>query len=406
MAAAVVLPLGALTLPRLRGSEPRELGPVDEDLQLVRRSVPDHDNGFFAIADGRAVYWPDDAHRSGEALRLSSGHGSNWELAEQILANNSDSLRRLDESLSRRDFQFPEFDDPVSWINVTTRWREIVNVLSVSAFLHAEQRATDAGLREAMKILRFAQRVQEAEGSLIQWLIGSHFKRQGLICIRELSMRADVRARQLVALSRELERYAADREAFVHTVKFEFGYALDQFEMIAHGELDPDDLLLGHDTGPGEAFDLFSTRQRMADVMRTAIACARSEPEWGIQLAPRDYAGCVDSEDRVSIQAAEGWHLGLQQGAMEDTALAATRALLALRAFEQDNGRMARSLFELVPVYLSEPPIDPFDGEPLRYSPTAEIVYSVGADLRDDGGSTKENPALARQDRSEPTFRY
>jgi hypothetical protein len=49
-------------------------------------------------------------------------------------------------------------------------------------------------------------------------------------------------------------------------------------------------------------------------------------------------------------------------------------------------------LNELVPTYLSSLPRDPFDGEPLRFKRRASgyVVYSIGSDLRDDGGDEGE----------------
>ncbi len=91
---------------------------------------------------------------------------------------------------------------------------------------------------------------------------------------------------------------------------------------------------------------------------------------------------------------------------MEDTALIATRTLLALGAHKQEHGRLAQSLAELVPDYLAEIPIDPFDGEPLRYAPSRKIVYSVGTDMVDRGGSDRERADRARWDNSQPTFRF
>ena len=49
---------------------------------------------------------------------------------------------------------------------------------------------------------------------------------------------------------------------------------------------------------------------------------------------------------------------------------------------------MPSSLQELVPAYLPRVPIDPFDGKPFRYDPERGILYSVGRDLQDGGGST------------------
>jgi hypothetical protein len=49
---------------------------------------------------------------------------------------------------------------------------------------------------------------------------------------------------------------------------------------------------------------------------------------------------------------------------------------------------------ELVPAFLPELPIDPFDGQPLRYKrlPDGVVVYSVGPDGVDDGGQISAAP--------------
>jgi len=72
------------------------------------------------------------------------------------------------------------------------------------------------------------------------------------------------------------------------------------------------------------------------------------------------------------------------------TDVAATRAIVALKAFKMKTGRLPKALDELVPEYLAAVPLDDFDGKPLRYSPEKKILYSVGKDLKDVGGSTKE----------------
>jgi len=63
--------------------------------------------------------------------------------------------------------------------------------------------------------------------------------------------------------------------------------------------------------------------------------------------------------------------------------------VVALERFRRDTGAWPVALEQLVPAYLAELPIDRFTGEPLRYtnrSPDKPLLYSVGADLDDDGG--------------------
>ena len=70
-----------------------------------------------------------------------------------------------------------------------------------------------------------------------------------------------------------------------------------------------------------------------------------------------------------------------------DTQLQATRTILALRAYQLTHGNLPSDLNALVPEFLDAVPVDDFDGQPLRYSPDRKIVYSVGQNLKDDGGN-------------------
>ena len=59
-------------------------------------------------------------------------------------------------------------------------------------------------------------------------------------------------------------------------------------------------------------------------------------------------------------------------------------------------GHLPETLAELVPTFLEAVPLDPFDGQPLRYRHTNDlyVVYSVGPDGEDQDGGMKE---FARQ---------
>jgi hypothetical protein len=70
-------------------------------------------------------------------------------------------------------------------------------------------------------------------------------------------------------------------------------------------------------------------------------------------------------------------------------------AALAAERYRQKHGRWPESLAGLAPDYLAAVPLDPFDGQPLRYRRLADgvVVYSVGVDKTDDGGNIdRKNP--------------
>jgi len=75
----------------------------------------------------------------------------------------------------------------------------------------------------------------------------------------------------------------------------------------------------------------------------------------------------------------------------ENTAVAGTRLLIALKRCQMATGSLPRSLDELVPKYIDQVPLDDFDGKPLRYLPDRKIIYAVGTDLADDGGDAQKD---------------
>jgi hypothetical protein len=70
-------------------------------------------------------------------------------------------------------------------------------------------------------------------------------------------------------------------------------------------------------------------------------------------------------------------------------------AVLGLLRYRADHGQFPAVLDHLVPTYLEQLPIDVFDGDPLKYSVDGDgamMLYSVGRNLRDDGGSSEQVP--------------
>jgi len=67
------------------------------------------------------------------------------------------------------------------------------------------------------------------------------------------------------------------------------------------------------------------------------------------------------------------------------------RTALAIERYRLTTGKVPERLEELVPQYLKEVPIDPFDGNPIRYHRTEPgyRLYSIGEDGQDNGGKEK-----------------
>jgi hypothetical protein len=76
-----------------------------------------------------------------------------------------------------------------------------------------------------------------------------------------------------------------------------------------------------------------------------------------------------------------------------------TITAIVLKRYQLKYGKYPADLNTLVPEFVTAVPLDPVDGQPLRYRPKADgtfLLYSVGENGKDDGG----NPALAEDSQS------
>jgi hypothetical protein len=87
--------------------------------------------------------------------------------------------------------------------------------------------------------------------------------------------------------------------------------------------------------------------------------------------------------------------------AMARTQHAAVMTLFALRRHVLVEARLPENAAELTPKYLRAPVIDPYSGEPLRFNHIRGLIYSVGTDLKDEGGKPTMPPL---GDPTEPTL--
>ncbi len=85
------------------------------------------------------------------------------------------------------------------------------------------------------------------------------------------------------------------------------------------------------------------------------------------------------------------------------TRLRVAGVAMAVEQSRLSNGNLPEQLADLVPAFLPEVPLDPYDGRPLRYRKREKgyVVYSIGKDLSDDDGT--ERPPK-RRGREEPPY--
>jgi hypothetical protein len=166
--------------------------------------------------------------------------------------------------------------------------------------------------------------------------------------------------------------------------------------------------LVGRNLEGGGYAELARARAQISnDEQRAVIALlqrllAEREPAEAIQARDADfmeraYGFPERLNEALSVMGSADWSRYRLKERLDDRD--ATNLLLqtdlSVRLFQNDHKRLPASLAELVPNYLPQIPIDPYDGTPLKYRSGDNdfVLYSVGYDCYDDGGKFSEWPA-------------
>ncbi|MBD3308680.1 hypothetical protein GF348_20035 [candidate division KSB3 bacterium] len=78
----------------------------------------------------------------------------------------------------------------------------------------------------------------------------------------------------------------------------------------------------------------------------------------------------------------------LEHKCRAECSVAATRLLVGIHRHKKETGLLPERLEDLVAAYVAAVPEDPYDGGRFKYDPRKRIIYSVGKDGKDSGGST------------------
>ncbi|MFQ5806130.1 MAG: hypothetical protein ACE5I3_06755 [Phycisphaerae bacterium] len=144
-------------------------------------------------------------------------------------------------------------------------------------------------------------------------------------------------------------------------------------------------------------------RRAMTRKFNELVTLAEAEAQ--LPLWAREESGADQALDRIASSPLERLRYSLAVLLMPSLSRASTiaelatqrrdavLAALACELYRRRNGDWPRSLADLSPRYLPTPPIDRFDGQPLRYRliDGHPLIYSIGMDLDDDGGRVPED---------------
>jgi len=396
--------------------------PQDDDLKVQRLDIPEKENAFYYFelaADELA--WPDDEETNERVHAMLEDEQWDDELADELIQKNTAIFEYIEKGLACAHLQVPEIKGIDDLMPYLCPRRDLARLTSLRALWFFKQGKEKEAFDEAMKGVKFGHMIEGSKGQLIHYLVGMGVKEIGLDRMRMMMPRTSLPPDRLKGYAEALANYEANEEGLADAFRVEYTVFAGLTDDLARGARDLDfgkvDMEERDHTKKGYSGYFFQpnkTKRLLAEMYR---GCISNIPRtW----AERDYSGLPEPPEgpgflMMARYAVSGNAIGkilvpMLAPAMERTQLAKcrtdlsvsiTRLLLALKAYKTDTGELPLSLDELVPEYLDAVPRDPFGGKPIRYSREESILYSVGEDLVDSGGSEKEE----WDDLDEPTFR-
>jgi hypothetical protein len=373
----------------------------DADLALPDREIDPSQNPYPEIRD---LAFSDE--EKDESVRIDAMYQGkepfDLEFLESLLKKHSATLERFDRYAAMHDWRNDtppgEVLTDLSYLEI---WLRCSNLKRAEALRHAAQGNSLAAFDSVFVMLDFVDRLQAAEGPLLDAVAANGIASRGHYGMIDLLDHHRFESEELERTAKRLEAMRSSPSHFGKVLRVEHRSVSEQLSGFSRyrGQV-PLGIIETPSWIPRRlVFKVNRTREMYANQMRAAVRSVDRD----FQTFEREVRSATSS-DRFTqwSQALSGnalgnellsiFHGGLIEVTKTDFERRTSLSLLQLRvAFERyrlRNGQWPGELDALVPNYLDEIPKDWMDGNRLRYNPEKRRIYSVGVDWIDSGGET------------------
>lgn len=373
-------------------------------LSVAPARIPDRDNAGLVYQQAFEAMGPEQAWNADWDPRWSDGltkFDPQDRALRELLDRHAPALALLREGGRKpgcyfdRDYGRPSLD---MLLPEVTRMRQAAPLLAADA----RCRAADGDMRGALEDVGAMFLLAEHAGSepiLVMVLVGIAIDKQAKRTLEAVVAAGEASAEDLAAA--DISDHVSYQRLLQRGVRMEEALAYSVFCQVAHGEITFSDLVGGEEEmscfgAVGAVLPLYRVFLLNDDVRtyREAIDYPRSLTVW-------PYYEAVDDWQRFSEQVEahpRGIVAQIMVPPMDRAALAAAlgdarrgvaRLGLAMCRYRARHGRFPDKLEDLTPELITVVPRDPFDGEPIRLRRTNGrlVIYSIGPDMADDGGT-------------------
>ena len=415
----------------------RDLEPPDwGDLALPEITVKPEDDAAGHLQRVAELLQP----FSEELLQLRSDlQQGKLDLArvEPLLRKTEPALVILAEGLRRPNLSRPLLKSPLD------QDPDLVTALQVGYLLHATmlyeegRRNWQAMQRSASNLLILGDRIQANSNTLLEHLVGLALIQKAVVGVRKCVSKSDLDVEQVRYLANAVRLQKSVQAGAARSARGDFLFRLRTLQSCRQNFALACEVVAEESNGN---IQIFNKRNQW---VMNHLAAVMFHPNRSATLIERCYRAAVQNATKVFAEAdrvlnAEcgapsrqprmgmfepnsGGTLLMQimwpdfrsaaiSRCLVESSMAATEIGAAIKLFHRVEGRMPERLEELVPRFLDRVPADPFDGHEFRYLPAKGVVYTVGQNLKDDGGNG-EVPSLAdggsiKDQRDDPDLVY
>ena len=403
-----------------------DISPPDvSDLIVKYEEIPAEENAFTYFEHAGQIVVQ---RRESDEYIFETINDDNYDPAkvERCLADSKDIFELMEQGLKCRKMQFPKiemsFDATLPYLS---SFRDMARIESNNAYHLFRKGFEKEGMDASLRAVKFGLMMQDAKGPLINCLVGIAIKAIGREKFRTMLAMTSLKPENLKPYIKLLDDGSASKSGLADAFKMEFMFfakTVDDMtfdrEFLDKLALLQEKTLLTVNTVPTSySFQKNRTKLLYAETIRKLIANASppySDTSHVIKIKA-SFFDFIPVPNRLGIE----WHNAISASLSKVIVQlfndifnsGATQLSVALECYRLDKGKLPEKLDMLMPDYIDKIPLDPFDMKPLRYSNEKKIIYSVGEDLKDDGGPMEEEwsintkPGKALMNAKDPAVR-
>jgi hypothetical protein len=397
-----------------------DVGPSSDADLLVRGTASiESEQRFSRLRDIPPIKLP--AANSPESDRLwaiiTNAEQSKWdsELVEATLVRNEAALELFGQVITQGPLRVSAYDLSTGPHSYLERFARLGALAKLDALRLLHRGETEKAVRAAIELIQFGEAVSHEMGDKMDFLIGLSIKNMASDVVATMARSVVVSVDQLLVLAPFLAQLEPNVESWRDTIRVEYSLVSADIDRVVSGDISADALGDREYSTQQDAFSRLllrckyvfkpnETRLLASEACRRLISRA-GQPFWTHEPFSSRLLGWKFTRNGVGQFYCAKWIDVLngieRESAMQTFRARSVRTIVAIRRYWAKSRAVPDFLEQLVPDFIAAVPEDPFDGKALRYVPSRRILYSIGSDLKDSGGSSADRRGELHL---EPTF--